>query len=292
MPGTRRICKNTSQALQWWWRQILHVSTIFSPSTPRTYTKNQLLRCLTAKNSCKQKHKKFSAYYYKDRPLLQPMLRNWTHTQIQETATKVVIFYILSDNNIGGVTDANTNCLSGMDFVGICVGVFSPSAKWQRDPETFNLLLRSVCRTNHNWTKPIVTLFFPFLVKSKFFLFCCSNKWLMALPQVPSDTQTDDPRTTVKLQPQTANHLFDFSNNLQETKRWVCYSDYPFEKKAQGYIVPPLPPTTKFRYFKIVSAIYERNLFPIDFQMFPCRKYVYGRVLIPCGRCIIETALV
>ena len=75
MPGTRRICKNTSQALQWWWRQILHVSTIFSPSTPRTYTKNQLLRCLTAKNSCKQKHKKFSAYYYKDRPL-QPMLRN------------------------------------------------------------------------------------------------------------------------------------------------------------------------------------------------------------------------
>jgi len=158
MPGTRRICKNTSQALQWWWRQILHVSTIFSPSTPRTYTKNQLLRCLTAKNSCKQKHKKFSAYYYKDRPL-QPMLRNWTHTQIQETATKVVIFYILSDNNTGGVTDANTNCLSGTDFLEICVGCFFHPPPNDKETLRLNLLLRSVCRTNHNWTKPIVTLF-------------------------------------------------------------------------------------------------------------------------------------
>lgn len=83
----------------------------------------------------------------------------------------------------------------------------------------------------------------------------------MALPQVPSDTQTDDPRTTVKLQPQTANHLFDFSNNLQETKRWVCYSDYPFEKKAQGYIVPPSPQQQNLGILKLFRPFMSETCF-------------------------------
>jgi hypothetical protein len=58
----------TSQA-KWWRRQILHVSTIFSPSTlPHAHTKNQLLRSLTAKKIPAKQKLKFSALHYKDPP--------------------------------------------------------------------------------------------------------------------------------------------------------------------------------------------------------------------------------
>jgi hypothetical protein len=94
MPGTRRICKNTSQALQWWWRQILHVSTIFSPSTlPHAHTKNQLLRSLTAKKIPAKQKLKFSALQGSSTANLANRINQCLgiepHTHIQETATRL-----------------------------------------------------------------------------------------------------------------------------------------------------------------------------------------------------------
>jgi hypothetical protein len=153
------------------------------------------------------------------------MLRNWTTHTYTRNCYKVVNFYILSDKN-WGVTCASSNSLL---LCRRCARWSFCLRFWLLNLETLRLKSSaSLCLSDETTPgQPIVTFLFSEF-HSKFSCFEVTLlKLRLAAPSALPDIQTDDPCTTVKSSYHNCE-LFDFSKNLQETKRWVCYSDYPF----------------------------------------------------------------